>query len=107
MSDTFKVTLGSRYIDEDKYLERSRACGIASDGLNVVTDLDGTGSCAKIDAFMRAVGLNGIFFSIVENTPDSDHDIDLNHFLPEISANWNLSGDSMLFARDCQGSKNW
>jgi iron complex outermembrane recepter protein len=105
LSDTFNITLGARYIEEDKFVERSRACGVASDGRNVVTDRDGAGSCARIDAFMRAVGLDGIFFSTVENTLNSGRDIDSNHFLPEISANWNFSDNSMLFARIASGAK--
>jgi iron complex outermembrane recepter protein len=105
LSDSFNITLGARYIEEDKFVERSRACGVASDGLNIVHDPDGAGSCARIDAFMRAVGLDGIFFSTVENTSNSGRDIDSNHFLPEISANWNYSDNSMLFARIASGAK--
>ena len=60
-------------------VERSRACGVASDALNVVTDPDGTGSCAGLDALVAMLNLTGVFYSTVANTLNSRRNFATNH----------------------------
>lgn len=106
LSDTLALTLGGRYTDETKTVERTRSCGTASDGLDTVADTAGTGACAPYDAFLGAIGLTGTFMYSVENSVGTKQDLDNDNFLPEVSVAWDFHENHNLWARYAQSAKS-
>lgn len=106
LTETVAVTVGGRYTDETKTVERSRSCGTASDGANTVTDSAGIGACASYDAFLGLIGLSGVFYSTPENTVGTKQDIDTDNFLPELSAIWDFHENHSLFGRAAKSAKS-
>jgi iron complex outermembrane recepter protein len=106
LTDALALTLGGRYTDETKTVERTRSCGTASDGLNTTPDTAGTGACAAYDAFLGLIGLSGTFYSTPENTVGTKQDLDTDNFLPEVSIAWDFHEDHNLWARYASSAKS-
>ncbi len=106
VSDNVSITAGGRYTDESKTVERTRSCGVASDGLDTVQDTAGTGACAAYDAFLDALSLAGVFYSTAANTVGTRQDIDDSYFLPEVSIMWDINDSHSLFGRVAQSAKS-
>jgi iron complex outermembrane recepter protein len=106
LTDSLALTVGGRYTDETKTVERSRSCGTASDGLNTVEDSAGTGACATYDAFLGVLGLSGTFYATPENTVGTKQDLDTDNFLPEVSIAWDFHDNHNLWARYAASAKS-
>ncbi len=106
VSDTFSLTVGARYNDEERDFEREVLCGLAGDGISgLQNETSGTLSCiaARLVDVLASGGAGGAFF----NRPDGNGaaDNDWQHFLPEISAMWDINDHVRLYARVAKGAK--
>jgi len=92
-SDTFRVTAGVRYSDEEKVYRRDAAT--AGSGL-YLKNPDGSLGFALGGAILNA---NGAAVGKTAGTVDSDNT------MPELMAEWDIQDDVMLYARYAESAK--
>lgn len=107
ISDTLSLTVGARYNDEDRDFERRVDCGLAEDGFGgLQPESSGSVPCiaARLTDVLASGGTGGAFF----NRPDGNGiaEDDWQHFLPEVSAMWDVSEKHRLYGRVALGAKS-
>ncbi|WNC74031.1 TonB-dependent receptor [Thalassotalea psychrophila] len=100
-SDSFKITAGLRYSNEEKDVARRQG------DCNIMQDVNGTGDFT-VAVPLSQLGLADAFGFACGTLGTAEHDVtkDSDNFMPEIIAQWNLAGGASTYAKVSRSAKS-
>lgn len=107
ITESFRVTAGFRYNDEEKDIARSGECADPSNLLGMGLTTPSEDTCDTFLTLAAADPVNLGFLALVApNNTDFEETVSSTNFMPELMAQWDVTGDIMLFGRLGKSAKS-